>query len=360
VESLIDGIRVGGTKEAEIKALVSRNLALTTEQAVMKQIKGIKDQMAVAVAVNEEAAAVMSALQGLSPNFNSEQRGRIGEAVRAQFQQEQSLERAKTLSSTESQRTQQAESQRRSREQELIQDLDPMRERNILQQEYEALLRKTELAARNARPGTAEQEKQIERLGQIRIKLLEMDPAAKLVQGAFENMARSMADAAANALVFGDNMHDALEQIGKQLLAQLLSGGIGLGFDKITGGNTFGTKSLASGGYTGNVGTQQVAGIVHGQEFVMNASATRKNRPMLEALNKGVSAAPSAGAVQVNVNNTAGVIVETQPVSPGVINIMIRKAIAEDVPGLVANEVSNPNGRVSKALSRNIEAGRRR
>ena len=41
-----------------------------------------------------------------------------------------------------------------------------------------------------------------------------------------------------------------------------------------------------SGGYTGNVGTKEVAGVVHGQEFVMNAKGTKNNREALEWVNK--------------------------------------------------------------------------
>lgn len=42
-----------------------------------------------------------------------------------------------------------------------------------------------------------------------------------------------------------------------------------------------------SGGYTGNGGLDEVAGVVHKREFVMNASATSLNRPLLEHLNAG-------------------------------------------------------------------------
>ena len=49
----------------------------------------------------------------------------------------------------------------------------------------------------------------------------------------------------------------------------------------------FGIRSYADGGYTGDYGTGQVAGVVHGREFVMNAAATARNRPMLEAMNQG-------------------------------------------------------------------------
>ena len=45
-----------------------------------------------------------------------------------------------------------------------------------------------------------------------------------------------------------------------------------------------------SGGYTGNGGTKDIAGVVHGQEFVVNAKGTKGNRELLEWLNKGNSA----------------------------------------------------------------------
>lgn len=53
------------------------------------------------------------------------------------------------------------------------------------------------------------------------------------------------------------------------------------------------TKGLAaaggfySGGYTGNIGRRQVAGVVHGQEFVVNAAATKDYMPLLRAMNSG-------------------------------------------------------------------------
>lgn len=57
----------------------------------------------------------------------------------------------------------------------------------------------------------------------------------------------------------------------------------------------FASKGFESGGYTGDYGTSDIAGVVHGKEFVVNASATRKHRATLEAMN--------AGADQVNANS---------------------------------------------------------
>jgi hypothetical protein len=44
---------------------------------------------------------------------------------------------------------------------------------------------------------------------------------------------------------------------------------------------------LERGGYTGDVGRKTIAGVVHGQEYVINAPATARNRPLLEAINAG-------------------------------------------------------------------------
>lgn len=49
----------------------------------------------------------------------------------------------------------------------------------------------------------------------------------------------------------------------------------------------FGVKGYASGGYTGNGGIREIAGVVHGREFVVNEMATSRNRSILEAMNAG-------------------------------------------------------------------------
>ncbi|WP_133936973.1 MULTISPECIES: phage tail tape measure protein [unclassified Curtobacterium] len=52
-------------------------------------------------------------------------------------------------------------------------------------------------------------------------------------------------------------------------------------------GKALGVPGYQVGGYTGDGATGQVAGLVHGREFVMNASATAANRQLLEAMNQG-------------------------------------------------------------------------
>jgi phage tail tape-measure protein len=45
--------------------------------------------------------------------------------------------------------------------------------------------------------------------------------------------------------------------------------------------------TFATGGYTGDGGRGDVAGVVHKREFVMNSNATERNRSLLEAMNSG-------------------------------------------------------------------------
>lgn len=52
------------------------------------------------------------------------------------------------------------------------------------------------------------------------------------------------------------------------------------------------------GGYTGNGGTSEPAGVVHGKEFVINADATARNRNLLEAINNGARGYEMGGFVQ--------------------------------------------------------------
>jgi hypothetical protein len=60
---------------------------------------------------------------------------------------------------------------------------------------------------------------------------------------------------------------------------------------------------FADGGYTGSLGTQQVAGVVHGQEFVVNADATSRYRGLLEAINSSPIRGYAAGGYVTTPNS---------------------------------------------------------
>lgn len=211
----------------------------------------------------------------------------------------------------------------------------------------------------------------------------------------FDGVSASIADAAANSLVFGENMHKALTQIAKDLTAKSMSALFQLGFNALIGtpmaginggtqlagaspgaGTSFGGPAtfsggnynpgatggaggaFASGGYTGSGhGRGDIAGTVHGQEFVVNANATARNRAMLESMNAGRPV--GGGGANVTVHNYAGAAVETSTNDDGSLEIRINKAIANQAPRIIAADLRNPNSRTSKALSSTYDVPRR-
>ena len=126
---------------------------------------------------------------------------------------------------------------------------------------------------------------------------------------ALENLAVSAGAAFAALVAGGENAGEALKKVVGQTVSALLdlytpsilalfSSIIPPPFGQIAGlAAVQGLKALLQsalngfeeGGYTGNAGTSQVAGVVHGQEFVMTADVTRKNRALLEHLHSGKS-----------------------------------------------------------------------
>lgn len=65
------------------------------------------------------------------------------------------------------------------------------------------------------------------------------------------------------------------------------------------------------GGYTGNTGTKEIAGVVHGKEYVVNADATARNRAALEAMNAGATLNNGSPNVSVTVITPPGMTART-------------------------------------------------
>ncbi|MEN2047721.1 hypothetical protein, partial [Staphylococcus epidermidis] len=62
-------------------------------------------------------------------------------------------------------------------------------------------------------------------------------------------------------------------------------------------------QGFSTGGYTGNMGVNDVAGVVHGKEYVLNAAATKRiGVDNLNAMNKGASIGNNNVSVNVVVN----------------------------------------------------------
>lgn len=244
-------------------------------------------------------------------------------------------------------------------------------------------------------------------------------PGGTLVNG--------IADAVAQSIVFGKSWKDQIRQVAQSILSQLISALVKMGLNMLlnaalgqglmassaataaasgaaitasmapaaamttmaTGGANVGGAATGistimtlfatlagslggmfggfkDGGYTGPVGTNQVAGIVHGQEFVMNAQATRKHRATLEALNAGRElgtqvVAPQAPPVSVNITNEIpDAAFEARALSENEVEIIARRVVRREAPEVFASDVRNPNSRTGKAISSNTTAARRR
>lgn len=119
-------------------------------------------------------------------------------------------------------------------------------------------------------------------------------------------------------------------------------------------------KSVAdgfyTGGYTGNIGTREVAGVVHGQEYVLNAEATKRvGRGTLDALNSGGTL--GGGGISVNIQNYGtSKAFEVQQLDANTVRIIAR----DEARNTVATDLQNPNSQISKAASQNLNAPRRR
>ena len=113
----------------------------------------------------------------------------------------------------------------------------------------------------------------------------------------------------------------------------------------------FSPKGFSTGGYTGNMGVNDVAGVVHGKEYVVNARNTTKYREQLEQMNRGTY--KEGGNVQVN--NYAGVAVTARQEN-GLTIIDVRNEIERKM----RSDMTNPNSSISKSISRNTTAKPRR
>ncbi|WP_313738072.1 hypothetical protein [Acinetobacter sp.] len=81
-------------------------------------------------------------------------------------------------------------------------------------------------------------------------------------------------------------------------------------------------SGFKSGGYTGNYGVNQEAGVVHGQEYVLNAAATRRvGVDTLNAINNG-------GTIQAEKQAQANVKAQSQ--SPQIIDNQLRVVMVKD------------------------------
>jgi hypothetical protein len=187
---------------------------------------------------------------------------------------------------------------------------------------------------------------------------------------------QGLADATANAIVFKQSFSGALNALGKQIQAQIIStliqAGIRMAILGASGGATPSAgaiglpassggaitargKGYAVGGYTGNTGRTKIAGYVHGGEHVMRAEATQRiGVGNLDYMNKTGQIPGGRGAVNVKIINNSGVRIEQQPgMTRDEVVLIAREEGAKQSGRAVAGNIRDPNSHVSKALRGN-------
>ena len=115
------------------------------------------------------------------------------------------------------------------------------------------------------------------------------------------------------------------------------------------------TEGFQSGGYTGSGGVSDVAGVVHGQEYVLNAAATKRvGVGTLDAINSG---APMGGEISVNIQNYGtSKQFDVQQIDANTVRIIAR----DEVEKVVTGQLSSPNSPISKGIKNNFNTSNRR
>lgn len=129
-----------------------------------------------------------------------------------------------------------------------------------------------------------------------------------------------------------------------------------------------------TGGYTGNGGVNDVAGVVHGQEYVMNARAVRSiGVSNLDRMQR--SGEMPTRAERQDVSRAANMNVkvenygtpqeyEVKQISETDVVLIARdvakQAVRDQAPGVIAADMGNPNGRTSRAMTQYTTTQRKR
>lgn len=167
---------------------------------------------------------------------------------------------------------------------------------------------------------------------------------------ALDDAAGTLSRVGAELILFGEDGREAIYQLARTISTELLSALIRVGIQALinktllsaAGGGTGSATGIvasvagggfASGGYVGDDPRNRVAGVVHGQEFVINAEATRKNRGLLEAINDG---SYSTDAVNIPRTSSQGIKPEA---NVRVINVPDKSYIRDYLMGSEGDDV---------------------
>lgn len=133
---------------------------------------------------------------------------------------------------------------------------------------------------------------EVERVAETVIK------ADDLINDTLRQSLEDVGDGLVTSLMRGENAFKSLANVGLQTVDALASAFLKLAVINplinsigLSGDALLPTMKFAAGGWTGGGARDDVAGVVHGQEFVVKAPYAEQNRALLEALNRGAGAA---------------------------------------------------------------------
>lgn len=161
--------------------------------------------------------------------------------------------------------------------------------------------------------------------------------AASVAEGAAVAAAWAPAAALVNAATFGAGAAAGTTAVTTSM-------GIVKGLSVVPG--------FAEGGYTGNAGRGTIAGVVHGQEGVINAAAmSRLGTRNLDRMNSGMSwnQSPTVNVTAIN-KNVPGMKLTTRQINETDVEIIAEKVLQTKGPAVIASDIGNPGGKVRKSL----------
>lgn len=221
------------------------------------------------------------------------------------------------------------------------------------------------------------------------------------------SLVRGIADATAQSIVFGDNFAQSMKRVAQSVVSEVISSLVALGLNlainaalgnSLAAGSTAasvaqaaavasawatpaalvnaatfgagaaaGTTALATslavtkgmtlatgfqqGGYTGNGGLSDVMGVVHGKEYVLNAATTRRvGVKNLDRMQSGGGWNQSNTQVNVTNRDVPGMEFEVQN-NDDRIEIIAKRIVARDAPGIFANDMANASSKTRKAVT---------
>ena len=160
------------------------------------------------------------------------------------------------------------------------------------------------------------------------------------------------------SIALGENIARA-SSIGFPQNLPLIAGAVAQGATIFANIRSIKDAGFQTGGYTGNGGVSEVAGVVHGQEYVLNAAATKRvGVGTLDAINSGANMSTGSN-VNITINTPVGYTAQQTMTSDGITIDIVRQEAQNAVSNAFQN-LNNANSTESRQITRNFNTTRAR